>query len=42
MLNEYSVEQIIKSPHAAVLCLAATEKGQFLASGDALNYCLLL
>ncbi|PBK83338.1 hypothetical protein ARMGADRAFT_1037954 [Armillaria gallica] len=27
MSNKYSVEKIIKSPHAAVLCLAVTEKG---------------
>ncbi|KAK0183830.1 WD40-repeat-containing domain protein [Armillaria mellea] len=32
MSNEYSIEQIIKSPHPTILCLAATEKGQFLAS----------
>ncbi|KAK0205691.1 hypothetical protein IW262DRAFT_1303034 [Armillaria fumosa] len=34
MLTKYHIEKTIKSPQAAVLCLATTEKGQFLASGD--------
>ncbi|KAK0487972.1 WD40-repeat-containing domain protein [Armillaria novae-zelandiae] len=35
MSTKYHIEKTIKSPQAAVLCLAATEKGQFLASGGA-------
>ncbi|KAK0463422.1 WD40-repeat-containing domain protein [Armillaria novae-zelandiae] len=35
MSTEYHIEKTIKSPQAAVLCLAATEKGQFLASRGA-------